>query len=253
MRVRSALLAVAVFAAAPAFGEASAVNIHLDPAIGTGLDQGVLVTGAILKVDTTLIKALGPVAPQVEFFGLGAAQRGYLLDGAAFGAGLGLRLRLFNDERGYYFAPGTKHHGNLWGNLWIDAHFTFSGTQLGVGVDGSVGYEFSLVEGLSIGPFARFNYFAGGTDHGGHSVLMFGLSFVVGAPLSTPAEADYDGDGIKGDTDKCPDEAGPASNDGCPIADADKDGVEDKADVCPKVAGPKANRGCPWATPTPTA
>lgn len=250
MRVRTSLLAVALLAAAPAFGEASAVNIHLDPGLGTGLDRGVLVSGASLKIDTTLVKALGPVAPQVEFFGLGAVTRSYLLDGSAFGAGLGLRLRLFNDEQGYYFAPGTRHHGNLWGNLWVDAHVTFSGVQLGVGFDAAVGYEFSLVEGLSVGPFAKFYFWGGDLSASGgptaHSTLQFGLSFTVGAPVATPPDADYDLDGVKGDDDKCPDDAGPKENDGCPIGDEDKDGVPDKADACPKVAGPKENKGCPW-------
>ena len=54
-------------------------------------------------------------------------------------------------------------------------------------------------------------------------------------------------DGIADMEDKCPKEAGPASNGGCPIkveiADRDKDGVEDSKDPCPDVYG-KMN-GCP--------
>ncbi|AWG23129.1 hypothetical protein FFWV33_17135 [Flavobacterium faecale] len=57
---------------------------------------------------------------------------------------------------------------------------------------------------------------------------------------------DTDGDGVLDRDDKCPDVAGPATNNGCPILDTDKDGVLDKDDKCPEVAGPVANKGCPW-------
>jgi len=45
--------------------------------------------------------------------------------------------------------------------------------------------------------------------------------------------------------DKCPNEAGPAENDGCPWPDRDGDGVLDKDDQCPDVPGTVANNGCP--------
>ncbi|HSD05978.1 DUF5723 family protein [Flavobacterium sp.] len=57
---------------------------------------------------------------------------------------------------------------------------------------------------------------------------------------------DKDGDDILDRDDKCPTEAGPAENKGCPWPDADKDSVVDKDDACPKVAGPVENKGCPW-------
>jgi OmpA-OmpF porin, OOP family len=45
--------------------------------------------------------------------------------------------------------------------------------------------------------------------------------------------------------DKCPDQAGPATNNGCPVDDdPDKDGVKGDADKCPDKAGP-APDGCP--------
>ena len=55
---------------------------------------------------------------------------------------------------------------------------------------------------------------------------------------------DTDGDGIPDPQDDCPEEAGPAENNGCP--DTDGDGVLDKDDACPDVAGPKTNAGCPF-------
>jgi outer membrane protein OmpA-like peptidoglycan-associated protein len=230
MRVRVSLLALALsLASAPALAEKAALNFHLEPMIGTGLDKPMLVTGATLKINTTLIKALGPVAPQIEGFGIGAANHTYLVEGTSFGFGVGARVRLFNDEQGYRFNPGTKRTGNWWGNWWIDAHFVVASP--GVGFDVGTGYEFSILEGLSVGPFAKFML------TGPHSMLNFGIAFTIGAPQTTPAEADFDGDGIKGDNDRCIDEAedfdGFEDNDGCPDKDNDKDGIDDEEDQCP--------------------
>jgi outer membrane protein OmpA-like peptidoglycan-associated protein len=56
---------------------------------------------------------------------------------------------------------------------------------------------------------------------------------------------DADGDGIEDPLDKCPQEAGPADNQGCPYRDQDNDGVLDKDDACPQTEGLKSNKGCP--------
>jgi outer membrane protein OmpA-like peptidoglycan-associated protein len=65
-----------------------------------------------------------------------------------------------------------------------------------------------------------------------------------------PAIGDRDGDGIKDDVDKCPDEPedfdGFEDEDGCPDPDNDKDGILDVDDRCPNVPGPVENHGCPW-------
>ena len=55
----------------------------------------------------------------------------------------------------------------------------------------------------------------------------------------------YDGDGVADGDDKCPNQAGPAANNGCPWKDSDGDGVLDKDDKCPNEAGTVANNGCP--------
>ena len=59
---------------------------------------------------------------------------------------------------------------------------------------------------------------------------------------------DTDGDGVADPDDECPNEAGPAANNGCPWPDRDGDGVPDKDDQCPDVAGTVANNGCPEIT-----
>jgi outer membrane protein OmpA-like peptidoglycan-associated protein/opacity protein-like surface antigen len=56
---------------------------------------------------------------------------------------------------------------------------------------------------------------------------------------------DTDRDGIPDDQDKCPREAGPKENGGCPDKDTDGDGVVDRKDKCPDKAGPPEHDGCP--------
>ncbi len=60
---------------------------------------------------------------------------------------------------------------------------------------------------------------------------------------------DRDGDGVCDKDDACPDEPGPADNDGCPVRlskkDMDDDGIPDDEDDCPNTAGLFENKGCP--------
>lgn len=251
MRLRTVALG-ALLCAAPALAEKSAVNLHLQPGLGPGLDRSAMVLGVSLKVDTTLLKFMCGthfcLAPQIELFGIGALNRQYLADGQMFGAGLGLRFRAFNDEQGYLVYPGSKgRKGNLWGNLWLDSHVTLADGAFGVGFDAAIGAELSLIEGLSVGPFAKLQYTRP------NQLMLFGLSFTVGAPQTTPAEADYDKDGIKGDADKCIDDPedfdGFEDQDGCPEGDNDKDGVDDASDNCKTEAEDKDDfqdeDGCP--------
>lgn len=57
---------------------------------------------------------------------------------------------------------------------------------------------------------------------------------------------DSDGDGVLDSQDNCPNESGPASNNGCPgELDTDGDGVPDSQDDCPNEFGLASNDGCP--------
>ncbi len=67
----------------------------------------------------------------------------------------------------------------------------------------------------------------------------------VAPPPPPPPPADRDKDGITDPNDKCPDVAGLAKYDGCPIPDTDKDGINDESDKCPTVAGLAKYQGCP--------
>jgi OmpA-OmpF porin, OOP family len=86
--------------------------------------------------------------------------------------------------------------------------------------------------------------------------LMYGIGFAgrVGKKMEPPvvkevvipqAPKDTDGDGITDDVDKCPDVAGVAKYNGCPIPDTDNDGINDEVDKCPTVAGTAKYNGCP--------
>ena len=81
--------------------------------------------------------------------------------------------------------------------------------------------------------------------------FMLGLGFTFGGTVSTPPPPpppivkDTDNDGIPDDQDKCPKEAGPKENGGCPDKDSDGDGVVDRKDKCPDKAGPPERDGCP--------
>jgi OOP family OmpA-OmpF porin len=59
-------------------------------------------------------------------------------------------------------------------------------------------------------------------------------------------DPDNDKDGILDRDDACPNVPGPVENHGCPLVDRDKDGILDRDDACPNVPGPVENQGCPW-------
>ena len=79
--------------------------------------------------------------------------------------------------------------------------------------------------------------------------LLASVAFTFGGhpppPPPPPLIKDSDGDGIDDDHDKCPTQAGPKENGGCPDKDSDGDGVVDRLDKCPDKAGPPERDGCP--------
>lgn len=86
-----------------------------------------------------------------------------------------------------------------------------------------------------------------------HFFASIGLSGIVGKKkqpavkeIEVPAAPkDRDGDGITDDIDQCPDVAGLAKYNGCPVPDTDKDGINDEEDKCPTVPGMAKYNGCP--------
>jgi outer membrane protein OmpA-like peptidoglycan-associated protein len=83
-----------------------------------------------------------------------------------------------------------------------------------------------------------------------------GISWVPGRTEATrlpPPDPDPDRDGILGENDKCPNEPGPGTPDGCPVKDRDGDGIMDNVDKCPDQAetknGYQDDDGCPDTVP----
>ncbi len=72
---------------------------------------------------------------------------------------------------------------------------------------------------------------------------------VVASFVFEPLIGDRDGDGLKDDVDKCPDDPEDfddfEDDDGCPDPDNDRDGIPDEADKCPNEPAPGTKDGCP--------
>ena len=111
---------------------------------------------------------------------------------------------------------------------------------------------------VSVGDETEF----GGPDFQVLGSLFFNFGEVQGPQLivqketvmvTPPPPVDPDGDGIAGETDKCPnvaeDKDGFEDEDGCPESDNDKDGIPDASDKCPlkpeTMNGIDDEDGCP--------
>lgn len=116
--------------------------------------------------------------------------------------------------------------------------------------------DFSLVGGIQLFPQNKLHvdlrYIFGTKDVWSNKAGdQFNQAFQVTLGLrlfgkkTTVLPPDRDGDGINDNDDKCPDQAGVAEYQGCPIPDTDGDGINDKEDKCPTVAGTKEYQGCP--------
>lgn len=92
---------------------------------------------------------------------------------------------------------------------------------------------------------------------GGIGITGIGSTDAAGAPdfralasfVFEPLIGDRDGDGLKDDVDKCPDDPEDfddfQDDDGCPDPDNDKDGIPDRSDKCPNEPAPGTKDGCP--------
>ncbi|RZL06513.1 MAG: OmpA family protein, partial [Pedobacter sp.] len=69
---------------------------------------------------------------------------------------------------------------------------------------------------------------------------LAGMAKYNGCPIP-----DTDNDGVNDEEDKCITVPGVRKYNGCPIPDSDNDAVNDEEDACPNVPGIAANRGCP--------
>ena len=152
---------------------------------------------------------------------------------------------------GNFYVLGTLESRSAFSNLFASRYDD--------GLDGSVGVR------AHVSDFAITAAGAGGFLNGAGSPVFRGslaLQYwpsklakeqceapVVAAPEPAPvaAPSDRDGDGIVDADDKCPDEAGLADKQGCPVRDKDGDGIADADDACVDVAGVASAKGCPDA------
>jgi hypothetical protein len=168
--------------------------------------------------------------------------------GSVLMASGGLRFRILNDQNGYALGwrrgREWRHEGNLHGNLWIDIDVAYvrTGGLDRLGIDGGIGYEMSLVDGLQIGPYIRYIHVFQPDDEleeADAMILMAGLTLSTCIPSRARNEriGDADGDGILDPDDRCPNDPEDfdqfEDEDGCPDLDNDHDGILDPADGCP--------------------
>jgi outer membrane protein OmpA-like peptidoglycan-associated protein len=147
--------------------------------------------------------------------------------------GAGASLRLVPDR----LAAVVELYGNTVLSRFLDARHT----------------PVEAVAGLKI-ILERNSYLYVGAGSG-----AFGEGFsaadarVFGAWIFEPSIGDRDGDGIKDDVDRCPDDPEDADDfedvDGCPDPDNDRDGIRDVLDQCPAIPedhdGDADDDGCP--------
>lgn len=163
-------------------------------------------------------------------------------DRAMVNVGLGGRFRFLDNHEGYANEDG----GDLDGNFWVAAHvgyLGFDGSQFAV--DLGLGYEWSVLEPLQVGVFARGTVGLIGTGPDVDVLVTAGLSLSIA--IGEAEALDTDGDGLSDEREtvrwhtdpRDPDTDGDALPDGLEvdtetnptIADTDGDtlgdGVED--------------------------
>ena len=144
----------------------------------------------------------------------------------------------------------SAHHVAVDKNPRVGDIAWFSSTS-GVGSDGHVAY----VEAVSGGrvTVSEDNYKYDGT--GDFDWRQYNISDVTGfihfGGGVDPGPPDADGDGTPDASDRCPNQGGPPSTQGCP--DVDGDNVADVDDSCPNMPGLAPLRGCAEEDINPSA
>ncbi len=164
---------------------------------------------------------------------------------------LGATIAYADLEKGFSIGPELLFHTVLGNDLDTASRTAFKNDSSSIDLLLGINYNIAKQVQLSVGGGLGFLRGVGTPD--GRVLLRLSYS-----PIRTEKKkpADRDLDGIPDSEDLCPDEAGPRSNQGCPIkepqpSDQDADGVVDAEDQCVKVPmgpNPDPNRkGCPTA------
>ncbi len=155
----------------------------------------------------------------------------------------GLNIKLLRDK--YFAVPYIT--------IGLGASM-YGGTYFAAYMPTGMGLQFNLGEGTFVhtlfGYNAKISNLA--VNHLNYSIGIGSplkekkeVALVVPPPPPPAPEKDTDGDGIVDSKDKCPDVAGVAKYDGCPVPDTDGDGINDDNDKCPTVKGVAKYQGCP--------
>ena len=220
--------------------------------------------GAAAAFEWSIIDLIG-IEAEYLFAGFPAGDGAFARpDGQIHLLGAGVRLRPLNDDAGFAGHVGEHpdwHEGNWHGDLWLSAHVGWvrTGGLDRFAFDAGLGYELSLVDGFSLGPYARYLHVVQPDDEpldpADALALSFGLAgtFCLTSCSVHRPPPDSDGDGLNDRVDRCPLEAedpdGFEDDDGCPDPDNDGDGILDPVDACPLEAedfdGRHDGDGCP--------
>ena len=229
----SALLVAVLGSSTPAAADNAKLNLHVDLGFGSGIAGPLAPPGKNDKLAhiapygwasldyeikrPIAIEAIGGVGYLIDL----ESEDPDVTENLVYNIGVGVRLRFLNDDSGY-----KKEGGKVASNLWTSAHVAFhkyDGSQFGI--DGAVGYEFSLVRPFQLGVFLRAMIMFAGDDSDHYDAAAFaGLSF--GFDLWSQS-ADSDGDGL---TDAREERLGTDPNN----ADTDDDGLPDGLEVSTK-------------------
>lgn len=206
--------------------------------------------------------AFNLTAPQTDYFGPGGGLgiRAGLSPIRVLDVHLASNLLWFSGKNGgdtgaaYAVGGGARF---IWRSDWLvapwidgDLFYVRTGDANRFSFDLGVGAAFRLEKTrlVWLGPYLRYMQIVTqamtNTDSADAKILIVGVSLELRTPQRRPP-ADRDHDGVLDPDDKCPDEPGLASNQGCPIADSDGDGIPDGEDRCPSLPGPRATGGCP--------
>jgi outer membrane protein OmpA-like peptidoglycan-associated protein len=213
---KSCWFLLAFFSAEAALADSSAVNLSVEPvAVADPLQAKLSAVSLGLGVDVALTGPFSLRARYQRSLPVLDADVGDLLAG-------GLRLRFLNDQAGYLFHLGQHrgHEGNLRGGAWLDltAGALVVDRVVAPLAEVGVGYEVSLADRLSLGPFVRGR---GLLDPAGERLeAEAGISFSIALSRAGVHERDTDQDGAI-DQDEIARGTNPKD------ADSDDDGLRD--------------------------
>lgn len=160
-----------------------------------------------------------------------------------------INLKLISDR--YFLVPYLTF--GIGGSMYAGTYFAAyapagAGLQFNLGEGTFLNTQFmyrAAVSNLAVNHLAYSMGIASPITERKETVLVVPPPPPPPAPVVRVVPVDKDGDGINDNVDKCPDVAGAAKYDGCPVPDTDGDGINDDNDKCRTVRGVAKYDGCP--------